>query len=113
MNLHARQSLQRAPPNGLALADQGPDSQTLEQAKASMHTTTQTLEALLEVIECERVEWWNAPATRERRRKWLESGESDKATRLQVVNNRTTEMIREMMAKLGLFCRWSLGVEGS
>jgi hypothetical protein len=28
-----------------------------------------------------------------------------------VVNNKTVEMIETLRAKLGLFCRWSLGME--
>lgn len=37
--------------------------------------------------------------------------QEDKVTKINVINNKTVEMIESLKARLGTFCRWSLGME--
>ena len=71
--------------------------------------TLRDINTLLEVLEDERLKWWQAKASE--RKFWRETYQEDKLTKINVVNNKTTEMIENLKAKLGLFCRWSLGME--
>jgi hypothetical protein len=85
---------------------------TITTTTASKHPLLPTLHdinTLLELLEDERVQWWQAKAAE--RKFWRETYQEDKITGINVVNNKTVEMIEGLKAKLGGFCRWSLGLE--
>jgi hypothetical protein len=71
--------------------------------------TLHDINTLLEVLEDERVKWWQSKAAE--RKFWRETFQEEKLTGINVVNNKTVEMIEGLRAKLGGFCRWSLGLE--
>lgn len=70
--------------------------------------TLRDINTLLEVLEEERLKWWQAKAPK--RKFWRETYQEDKITKINVVNNKTVEMIEGLKARLGGFCRWSLGM---
>ncbi|KAH0384614.1 hypothetical protein KCU92_g4350, partial [Aureobasidium melanogenum] len=77
--------------------------------KSSLLTTLRDIKTLLELLEEERIKWWNGKA--KERKHWRETYQEDKITKINVVNNKTVEMIESLKARLGTFCRWSLGLE--
>ncbi|KAG9563268.1 hypothetical protein KCU71_g3933, partial [Aureobasidium melanogenum] len=77
--------------------------------KSSLLTTLRDIKTLLELLEEERIQWWNGKA--KERKYWRETYQEDKITKINVVNNKTVEMIESLKARLGTFCRWSLGLE--
>ncbi|KAG9717399.1 hypothetical protein KCU73_g15379, partial [Aureobasidium melanogenum] len=77
--------------------------------KSSLLTTLRDIKTLLELLEEERIQWWNVKA--KERKHWRETYQEDKITKINVVNNKTVEMIESLNARLGTFCRWSLGLE--
>ena len=72
--------------------------------------TISLLNRHLQSLSIAREEWWNSPAKREQRREWSEAGDQKKLTELQVINQKTTEMIAEMEVVLGRFVRWNLNM---
>ncbi|KAG9692036.1 hypothetical protein KCU95_g8418, partial [Aureobasidium melanogenum] len=72
-------------------------------------STLRDIKTLLELLEDERTTWWNGKA--KERQYWRETYQEDKITKINVVNNKTVEMIEGLKARLGTFCRWSLGLE--
>ncbi|KAG9943535.1 hypothetical protein KCU85_g8604, partial [Aureobasidium melanogenum] len=72
-------------------------------------TTIRDIKTLLELLEEERTSWWSGKA--KERQYWRETYQEDKITKINVVNNKTVEMIEGLKARLGTFCRWSLGLE--
>ncbi|CAD0093527.1 unnamed protein product [Aureobasidium mustum] len=80
-----------------------------KNTKTSLLTTLRDIKTLLEVLEEERVTWWDNKA--KERKFWRETYQEDKITKINVVNNKTVEMIEGLKARLGTFCRWSLGLE--
>jgi hypothetical protein len=71
--------------------------------------TLRDINTLLELLEEERVKWWQSKSSE--RKFWRETFQEDKLTGINVVNNKTVEMIEGLKAKLGTFCRWSLGMK--
>jgi hypothetical protein len=82
---------------------------TTTASKHPLLPTLHDINTLLELLEDERVQWWQAKAAE--RKFWRETYQEDKITGINVVNNKTVEMIEGLKAKLGGFCRWSLGLE--
>lgn len=82
---------------------------TVPKQPSTVIPTLRDINTLLELLEDERVKWWQAKASE--RKFWRETYQEDKLTKINVVNNKTTEMIETLKAKLGLFCRWTLGLE--
>ncbi|CAD0083964.1 unnamed protein product [Aureobasidium vineae] len=79
------------------------------RTNSSLFTTLRDIKPLLELLEDERANWWNNKANE--RKHWRETYQEDKITKINVVNNKTVEMIEGCKARLGTFCRWSLGLE--
>lgn len=82
--------------------------EALAKMTAEIILSVRTIVAQLELMETDREEWWKSKA--QQRRDWEEGGQVHKTTHLQVINNRATDMIRDMQTKVGLFARWTLGV---
>lgn len=80
-----------------------------QNTKSSLLTTLREIKTLLEVLEEERTTWWDNKA--KERKFWRETYQEDKITKINVVNNKTVDMIEGLKARLGTFCRWSLGLE--
>jgi hypothetical protein len=118
------------------------DEYTSLQSQTSSGNTTPTSDALLDVlrlladlleeIEAERVKWWISPQKREQRRRLEADCDQKKLSALLVnrfplsrtsanaftiatrhlVNNKTSDMIEGMDARLGGFVKWTLGMNG-
>ena len=71
------------------------------------------LATVLEELENDRVQWWSSPEKREQRRRLEEECKQPQLTQLHKINNSTADRIENMSAKLGAFCKWSLGMNGS
>jgi hypothetical protein len=88
-------------------------STTITITPAAKHSpllpTLRDINTLLELLEEERVKWWQSKSSE--RKFWRETYQEDKLTGINVVNNKTVEMIESLMAKLGTFCRWTLGMK--
>ncbi|KAI7160456.1 hypothetical protein KC349_g3423 [Hortaea werneckii] len=56
--------------------------------------------------------WWYSPEKKEQRRRLEGEGQERKIVELQKINNAATAMVEGMQAKLGLFVKWSLGMNG-
>ncbi|KAK8185629.1 hypothetical protein BC567DRAFT_205044 [Phyllosticta citribraziliensis] len=82
--------------------------EALAKMTAEIILSVRTIVAQLELMETDREEWWKSKA--QQRRDWDEVGQVQKTTQLQAINNRATDMIRDMQTKVGLFARWTLGV---
>lgn len=78
----------------------------------SLLDTLRTLSALLETLEEDRITWWLSPEKKAMRKRLEEGGKTDDLTKLQKINNATSERIGAMEAKLGGFVKWSLGMNG-
>ncbi|KAI7211849.1 hypothetical protein KC333_g7433 [Hortaea werneckii] len=63
------------------------------------------LSLALEQLDHDREGWWYSPEKKEQRRRLEGEGQERKMTELQKINNAAT-------AKLGLFVKWSLGMNG-
>jgi hypothetical protein len=88
-------------------------STTINITPATKHSpllpTLRDINTLLELLEDERVKWWQSKSSE--RKFWRETYQEDKLTGINVVNNKTVEMIEGLKAKLGTFCRWTLGLK--
>jgi hypothetical protein len=71
--------------------------------------TLRDINTLLELLEEERVKWWQPKSSE--RKFWRETYQEDRLTGINVVNNKTLEMIEGLKARLGTFCRWTLGMK--
>lgn len=71
-----------------------------------------TLSEALEQLEVDRAAWWHSPEKKAARRRYEDGGHTQKLTDMQKVNNMTSDSIQGMQAKLGLFVKWSLGMDG-
>ena len=80
-----------------------------KNARSSLLSTLRDIKTLLELLEEERTTWWDNKA--KERKFWRETYQEDKITKINVVNNKTVEVIEGLRARLGTFCRWSLGLE--
>lgn len=87
-----------------------PPSPARERHRQGLVTTARVVLAALALLESERGEWWARKGAQ--RREWERAAAWQRLTALQSVNNKTQAMVREMEAKVGMFARWSLGVEG-
>ena len=70
------------------------------------------LAIVLEELESDRQKWWTSPEKREQRRRLEEEADQRKLSALHKINNEMNERIEAMSAKLGLFVKWSLGMNG-
>ena len=70
------------------------------------------LHTLLNDVEADREKWWTSPAKREMRKKLELECDQMKLSELHKINNRMVECLEAMNAKLGLFVKWSLGMNG-
>jgi hypothetical protein len=88
-------------------------STTINITPATKHSpllpTLRDINTLLELLEDERVKWWQSKSSE--RKCWRETYQEDKLTGINVVNNKTVEMIEGLKAKRGTFCRWTLGMK--
>ncbi|KAH0336130.1 hypothetical protein KCU81_g8724, partial [Aureobasidium melanogenum] len=82
---------------------------TTPNPATALLSTLRDIKTLLELLEDERTTWWSGKA--KERQYWREAYQEDKITKINVVNNKTIEMIEGLKARLGTFCRWSLGLE--
>ncbi|KAI5366340.1 hypothetical protein Slin15195_G078600 [Septoria linicola] len=67
---------------------------------------------LLETLEEERSTWWKSPEKRALRQRLEHGCEQRKLSDLHKINNTTMSSIESLNAKLGLFVKWSLGMNG-
>lgn len=82
------------------------------QASAPVLDFLRLLSALLEQVDADREAWWTSPAKREQRRKLEMECEQKKLSELHKINNKVVEGVEAMNARLGLFVKWSLGMNG-
>lgn len=68
----------------------------------------------LDILEKDRIDWWNSDKNKQRRRQWTEGAErSDREnmTKLQTINNDVNGMIQTASGQLGRFAKWTIGVQ--
>ena len=89
-------------------------SKTADSLKAydSLLEILRLLSALLEDIESDREKWWTSPRKREQRKNLEMECDQKKLSELHKINNKVTERIEAMNARLGMFVKWSLGMNG-
>ncbi|KAH0284896.1 hypothetical protein M436DRAFT_52817 [Aureobasidium namibiae CBS 147.97] len=104
----AASSAEEKNPSSLSTTTKITITTTAQQKPSLLIPTLRDISTLLEVLEDERAQWWQAKAPE--RKFWRETCQEEKLTKINVVNNKTVEMIEEFKAKLGIFCRWSLGL---
>ncbi|KAK5163280.1 uncharacterized protein LTR77_010866 [Saxophila tyrrhenica] len=56
--------------------------------------------------------WWTSPEKRWQRDLLVATGDETKLSKLYAIRKETTDMIEEMEAKVGLFAKWCLGLDG-
>lgn len=81
----------------------------------SLLDTLRLLAAALEELDSDREKWWSSDDKRAMRKRLdaeCTSESQRKLTDLHKINNATNEKIESMKAKLGVFCKWSLGMNG-
>jgi len=88
------------------------DSSKKPTAPESLLDILRILATLLEELESDRQKWWTSPEKREQRRRLEEQADQRKLSALHKINNETNDRIEAMSAKLGLFMKWSLGMNG-
>ncbi|KAF2105006.1 hypothetical protein NA57DRAFT_71201 [Rhizodiscina lignyota] len=81
------------------------------QIRNSLIDTTRGLLYVVSVLEQERVSWWNSPAKQNQRRSLMDTFNAEKQKQLQVVNQKTANMVIDMRAKIGVFAKYVLIVE--
>lgn len=79
-------------------------------------------EALLEILRLlagsledvgnDRQKWWSSPEKRDQRRRLEEEHKQQKLGAVHKIINDVNERVEAMNAKLGLFVKWSLGMNG-
>ena len=77
-------------------------------------SATRAVLVLLNKLEDARNAWWAGNS--ERRRLWIAAETEDAAAKLKqvnLINNRTRDMIADMELPVGRFCRYTLGLEVS
>jgi hypothetical protein len=70
------------------------------------------LSKLLNSLEDDRETWWTSPEKRDMRKKFELEGNQKDLSQLHKINNATMVRFEEMQAKLGVFVKWSLGMNG-
>ncbi|KAK5726465.1 hypothetical protein LTR17_012689 [Elasticomyces elasticus] len=93
-----------------------------EDNKASCADKTTIPTSLLEVLrllatslqelENDRAKWWTDPKKREQRKRLESTYQTESLTKLQKINNTTSDTIEAMSARLGTFVKWSLSMNG-
>ncbi|KAK5690053.1 hypothetical protein LTR97_012537 [Elasticomyces elasticus] len=66
----------------------------------------------LQELENDRVKWWTDPKKREQRKRLEATCQTESLTKLQKINNTTSDTIEAMSARLGTFVKWSLSMNG-
>ena len=89
-----------------------PACQSRSTIPASLLDVLRLLATAMDELEVDREKWWMAPEKKELRRRLDAQGDYGKLTKLQKINNTTSERIEAMQARLGTFVRWSLGMNG-
>ena len=88
------------------------DSNKKPTVPESLLDILRILATLLEELESDRQKWWTSPEKREQRRRLEEEADQRKLSALHKINNETNERIEAISAKLGLFVKWSLWMNG-
>lgn len=70
------------------------------------------LATALDQLETEREDWWTTPEKRSLRKRLDADCDQKKLTELHKINNTAKERIEAMLARLGTFVKWSLGMNG-
>lgn len=81
------------------------------EERAALLSLLRTLSGTLTSLGHERSAWWRSKTPLIKQLKEEVSGER-KLTELHKINNAAVERIEGMEAKLGVFVRWGLGLEG-
>jgi hypothetical protein len=82
-------------------------------APESLLDLVRLVNSMLAEIEEQRLKWWTSPEKREQRRKLeMDDCNQKKLSQLHAVNNKMVEMIEGMNAKVGVFVKWTLGMNG-
>ena len=79
---------------------------------ASLLDVLRLLATAMDELEVDRENWWMAPEKKDLRRRLDAQCDYEKMTKLQKINNTTSDRIEAMQAKLGTFVKWSLGMNG-
>ena len=89
-------------------------AKTNESVKASdpLLDFLRLLVALIEEVEADREKWWTSPQKREQRKNLELECDQKKLSELHKINNKVVEGVEAMNARLGLFVKWSLGMNG-
>ncbi|KAK3625926.1 hypothetical protein LTR56_020141 [Elasticomyces elasticus] len=66
----------------------------------------------LQELENDRVKWWTDPKKKEQRKRLEATYQTESLTKLQKINNTTSDTIEAMSARLGTFVKWSLSMNG-
>lgn len=70
------------------------------------------LTTLIEEVESDHEKWWTSAAKRQQRKELELESNQKKLTELHKINNKLNESVEAMNARLGLFVKWSLGMNG-
>ncbi|KAI7262516.1 hypothetical protein KC345_g9406 [Hortaea werneckii] len=89
-----------------------PPCTTKESIPDDLLENLRLLSLALEQLDHDREEWWYSPEKKEQRRRLEGEGQDRKLTELQKINNAAATMVEGMQAKLGVFVKWSLGMNG-
>lgn len=108
--------------NFLVTSSHDEDAAFRDRAQAKTNDTVKASEtlldflrllvALVEQVEEDREKWWASPQKREQRKNLELECDQKKLSELHKINNRVVEAIEAMNARLGLFVKWSLGMNG-
>lgn len=83
-----------------------------ETIPASLLDELRLLATALDQLEADREAWWSTPDKRNVRKRLDLECDGKKLTELHKINNATKERIEAMRARLGMFVKWSLGMNG-
>lgn len=82
------------------------------EAPASLQDLLCTLSHELDVLESDREKWWTSPEKRRLRQQLEQDCNQRKLSDLHKINNGAAERVEAMVAKLGAFVKWSIGLRG-
>lgn len=71
-----------------------------------------TLSHQLDALEIERENWWTSPESRAKRLRFEQEGSQKNLSELHKINNNTSASFEALYARLGVFVKWSLGMNG-
>lgn len=94
-----------------AAASAAPNNEALGKAKANLILTLRSLNVMCDILDKERLEWWNSPAKKKLRREWTDNFEQQKLADLNRINNQAGEMIKQIQTTVGQYARWTLDVK--